>query len=69
MKILYRYACLMRPPGPGAVPRDGLVECGYEQDVDPDTGQDYWGWCDYDRPLTKKEISSYELCYLGYSEF
>lgn len=65
LKHLYRYGCLMRPPGPGAVPRDGFVKCGFEHDVDPDIGHHYWGWCDYERRLTDEEVSSYELYYLG----
>lgn len=49
------YGCRMRPPGPGAVPRDGLIQCSY------DDAPRYWGYAEYSRALTEDEISHYEL--------
>ena len=63
--IVYRYACLMRPPGPGAVPRDGLEYCNTDPYVHPFTGRECWGYCDYDHLLTDKEVSAYELDYVN----
>lgn len=60
MKV-YRYYCQFRPPMPGAIPRDGLVNIGdydYPQSFD---GISAWGFAEYNRPLTDKEISDYEL--------
>lgn len=57
--IVYRYACLMRPPGPGAVPRDGLLQCLYDYAMwYPDK---YWGEVEYSRQLTPDEIDHYDL--------
>lgn len=62
--MLYvRYAALMRPPGPGAVPRDGLRETGYTEGYTP-SGHHAWGWADYNRYLSPEEISHYDLEYV-----
>lgn len=58
---VYRYYCPYRPPMPGAIPRQGLVrafEYDYPQSFN---GRGAWGFAEYDRPLTEKEISDYEL--------
>ena len=59
----YRYLCRMRPPGPGAVPRDGLMyaDCS-EKDVN---GRHYWGVAAYSRKLSKEEAEHYDLEYMG----
>ena len=51
---MYSYYMVMRPAMPGAMPKAGLLE------IVDDTK---WGYCrlDYDRELTPKEISDYEL--------
>lgn len=55
----YRYGCRMRPPGPGAVPRDGLIRCVYDYAMWlPD---EYWGGVEYNRPLTPEEVDHYDL--------
>jgi len=56
----YRYATLMRPAGPGAVPRDGWVDTSFDEFTAP-SGHHAWGWVEYDRRLTDKEINDYEL--------
>ncbi|MEG0985022.1 MAG: hypothetical protein RSK76_01460 [Clostridia bacterium] len=60
---LYRYYTLYRPPMPGAVPKEGLKRAyGYDtrQLVIP-INKWAWGYVEYDRPLSDKEISVYEL--------
>lgn len=60
MKRYYRYASLMRPAGLGAVPRQGLIACEDCYGEAP-SGHRMYSFADYDRPLTDKEISDYEL--------
>ena len=60
MKV-YRYYCSYRPPMPGAIPRKGLVRVAsydYKQSI---SGRGAWGFVEYDRELTEKEIVDYEL--------
>ena len=55
----YTYRLLMRPPGPGAVPRDGLL---WTDDNDEWTGNRHtWGHAVYSRKLTDEEIEHYEM--------
>lgn len=64
MKV-YRYYCRFRPPMPGAIPREGLVNIAsfdYPQEFTGKKGRvGCWGWAEYSRPLTEKEIHDYEL--------
>jgi hypothetical protein len=55
-----RYATLMRPPQPGAIPRNGLQGIHDGEFVTP-SGHHAWGWVEYNRQLTDEEISGYEL--------
>lgn len=58
----FRYYCIFRPPMLGAVPR-GFVEMedyGERKRID-EIGWMAWGWVEYDHPLSKGEISGYEL--------
>ena len=55
-----RYAALLRPPGPGAVPREGLTDCGYDEIRTP-SGRHAWGWCIYGRELSPEEVEHYDL--------
>ena len=50
----YRYQCNHRPPGPGAVPKEGLEFCD-------DKGSGRYGDVVYNRPLTDKELKNFEL--------
>ena len=62
----FKYYCLMRPVGPGSVPR-GFVDWG-ELDhnvIIPSINHGAWGWVIYEEPLTSYEMSSYELAYAG----
>lgn len=59
---VYRYYCRLRPPMPGGIPRLGLVHTGeydWPQSFDGVTG--VWGFADYNRILTDKEVNDYEL--------
>lgn len=56
----FRYACRMRPPGPGALPRRGLTETKGGHFTAP-SGHFAWGWAEYDRELTDEETEEYEL--------
>lgn len=55
----YCYWMRMRPPMPGAMPREGLIEVrGNEIWKD---GSHYWGECTYNRKLTSEECSHYDM--------
>lgn len=58
--MTYRYATLLRPPGPGAVPRDGLLQCGYSENLTP-SGRRSWGWAEYDHHLSPEDVAHYDL--------
>lgn len=61
MKTLYRYYCPFRPPMPGAVPMKDLehaVMWDWPQSFD---GVSSWGYVEYTRCLTDKEVDDYEL--------
>lgn len=60
---VYRYATLMRPPTPGSIPKDGLLEVKDIEGVAP-SGHRAHGWAEYDRKLTDAEINDYELEYV-----
>ena len=55
----YCYLMRMRPPGPGAVPLEGLRMIDYDEE-DKD-GRHYWGHAYYKRELTKEEMEHYEM--------
>ena len=58
---VYRYYCKYRPPMPGSIPRAGLVHTADFDWPQSFNGIGAWGWAEYDRALTEKEISDYEL--------
>ena len=43
----YLYHCLMRPAGPGAVPRSGWVDSSFDEGVSP-SGHHTWEIRDYE---------------------
>ena len=57
---MMRYYFLMRSPMPGAMPREGLTEVGFDEGQAP-SGHFYWGWAEYNRELTAEEVSHYDL--------
>lgn len=54
------YRCLMRPPCPGAVPRQGLDRCDYCDGTTPG-GHYFWGTVVYTRPLSEDDVWQYDL--------
>ena len=62
MNGVHRYYTLYRPPMPGAVPRDGLSrsEC-FDSRMEVEPGIRAWGFVEYIRELTEKEVIEYEL--------
>ena len=66
----YQYLCHERPPVPGAIPKNGLAEV---KDPPPDvstitingTVYNFYGYAIYNRPLTVKEVSDYELLFVA----
>ena len=49
-----RYICTMRPPDPGAVPREGLTDASFEEGFTR-SGRHFWGIVEYNRHLTEEE--------------
>lgn len=66
MKTIYRYYCLYRPPMPGSIPSGSIhVHCyDFRQPV-PESGREAWGYAEYTRELSPKEIQDYELAFGG----
>lgn len=64
MRKFHRYYCPERPPMPGTIPR-GVVRIEYAEDGfmidDEGHSRKAWGFVEYDRILTPKEIADYEL--------
>ena len=56
----FRYLLLMRPPCPGAIPIDGLLECREELGIAP-SGHQTWGYAIYNRKLSDQEVYNWEL--------
>lgn len=56
----YAYLCLMRPPVPGAIPREGLEGVDFKEGVSL-SGHHYWGHAVYSRQLTDEELNHYDL--------
>ena len=57
--LTYIYGMRLRGYSPGCQPKDGLI-----MRLDDRTGK-YYDKLAYDRKLTEKEVSNYELDYLG----
>ena len=57
------YYSILRPVGIGTYPKGGLVEFGnYDTRIFvPAISRMAWGWLEYDRQLTDKEKSQYDL--------
>jgi len=60
--MTFTYYMTQRPAGPGAQPRDGLIEvCELDQNVPIDGVGRAYSKIVYDRQLTDEEIRDYEL--------
>ena len=61
-KAVYRYYTLYRPPMPGGIPHGAVnVQTLGSRPYFSEVGHTVWGYVDYDRMLTPKEIRDYEL--------
>ena len=58
---LYRYATLMRPACPGAIPTDKLHACEDLSNIVTPSGHHAYSIADYERELSKQEVADYEL--------
>lgn len=65
VKRLYRYATLMRPAEPGAVPKEGLWAYEDARGYVLPGKRHAWSIADYSRELTEEEIRDYELAFVG----
>ena len=59
--VYYVYLCLMRPPMPGAVQIDGLIQCEDKEGRSMENGHHYWGRVVYSRKLSGGEIRHFDL--------
>ena len=67
MKV-YQYACRLRPPAPGAIPKRNLYAV-YDGKIGiVGTDRHYWGMAEYTQPLTPEEMEAYELDPIGMAE-
>ena len=57
----YRYYCKYRPPMPGAIPHSGITNLAMFDWPQTFDGIGCWGWVEYSRELTQKEVNEYEL--------
>lgn len=63
--IVYQYACRLRPPAPGAIPKCNL-HAAYDGKISFEgTDRSYWGLVEYTQPLTDEERDMYELDPVG----
>lgn len=64
---MYKYYLLYRPAAPGTIPKNGLENIvNYDnRQYESTINRDVWGYVEYTRPLTEKEIASYELMDAG----
>ena len=60
---MFAYYTKERPPMPGCIPSDGLleIECFASRCYVPEAQCKAWGIAYYDRQLTEREINDYEL--------
>lgn len=60
-KFVWRYYLPYRPPMPGAQPREGLDRVASFEQRQQFDGIGCWGYAEYTRELSDKEIRDYEL--------
>ena len=57
-----KYYLTQRGPGPGCQPKKSCITCDYGiKKYVEEIGCKAWGYAEYGKPLTKKEINDYEL--------
>lgn len=57
-----KYYCIMRPPAPGAIPKNAVeIRCYAKRRYVPEIDRMAWGWVQYDEELTLDEVADYEL--------
>ena len=61
-ETIWMYLCRERPPAPGAIPKGGVLEVGYDRMWCD--GKLCWGWVQYVRELLPYELQEYELEYV-----
>lgn len=59
-KEKWAYHCLMRPPTPGAIPRESLDYLDFREGTTL-SGHHYWGSVVYVRKLSEEEVEHYDL--------
>lgn len=59
MMDTYHYLTKLRPPEPGAVPREGLQWCVFDEVYV--NNAHYWGRAVYNRKLTPEECEHYDM--------
>lgn len=61
--MLFKYYSRMRPVSPGSYPRDGVTNIHNFDDrhLVKEINSEAWGYIEYDRELTEKEVADYEL--------
>jgi len=55
----YTYYFRLRPPSPGCQPKNGLINIS--SDSITHNNREYWGYAEYSRELTDKELYEYDL--------
>lgn len=55
----YIYYYRLRPPSPGCQPKKGLLKTS--NDAITRHNREYWGYAEYDRELSDKELFDYDL--------
>lgn len=60
---MFKYYMILRPPMPGAMPRNNLTDMKDfgDRTYAPEIGREAWGWITYSEPLSKKDIEHYDL--------
>ena len=65
--MVYRYYSVLRPIGPGTFPKAGMIEFENFNSRIPvkEIDRMAWGYLDYDRRLSGREVDAYDLVYVG----
>jgi len=59
---MHRYYLTQRPPSLGTIPKGAINIKDYNGKIlTEEIGFEVWGYAEYDKPLTPKQICNYEL--------